>query len=79
MNGTVTRLRPMGIEATMESATDALTGMDLFRVYRMDGDAEVLVGIGFAKRSKGANLINLNAVEGSSLGDAKLGDLVRSI
>lgn len=79
MNGTVTRLRPMGIEATMESATDSLTNTDHFQVYRMDGDAEVLVGVGFAKRSKGPNLINLNAIEGSSLGDAKIGDLVRPV
>lgn len=94
MQGTVIRMRPRGVEAQMDSATDALTSDNRFQVYRVVDDNEVILGTFYAKRSRGPNLICLNV-----LGDGpgapgwsptapspivtimvlELGDLVRSI
>lgn len=80
MNGKVTRLRPRGVEAEMDAPVDTLTADDRFEVYRMNGDAEVLVGTFYPKRSKGPNTINLNRVDGTDASvEAQLDDLVRQI
>lgn len=80
MNGTVTRLRPRGVEALMDSDTSNLTEQDQFEVYRVVDGSEVIVGTYFAKRSKGPNQINLNRVDGADAEeDPVVGDLVRSV
>ena len=80
MKGTVTRLRPRGVEALMDEATDALEMGTPFRVYRMDGMVVVELATLYSKRSKGPNLICLNVAEGGADSiDFQVGDLVESI
>jgi hypothetical protein len=94
MQGTVARMRPRGVEALMDSATNALTSDNQFQVYRIEDGNEVILGTFYAKRSKGPNLICLNVL-GDSPGSPgwsptapspvvvlmtiQVGDLVRSI
>jgi hypothetical protein len=79
MNGTVTRIRPRGVEATMDSPVDHVTDVNRFQVYRMDGTNEVIIGTFYPKRIKGPNVVNLNPVDGAEFGVAQMGDLIRSI
>jgi hypothetical protein len=82
MNGTVTRLRPRGVEATMNEATDTLEEGTPFRVYRWTGPNNLILeelGTLTSKRSKGPNLICLNKVDGTTYTEFQIGDLVESI
>jgi len=93
MQGTVVRMRPNGVEAQLDSATDSLTDADRFQVYRVVDGTETILGTFYARRSKGPNLICLNVVGDKPgqpgfpptvpvptvLAQIQLGDLVRSI
>lgn len=79
MNGTVVRLRPNGVEANMDSATNSLTDANQFQVYRVVDGNEVIVGTGFAKRSRGPNLICINPLDNTEFNAPQVGDLVRSV
>jgi hypothetical protein len=80
MNGTVTRLRARGVEATMDEPVDTIVESDRFQVYRLDSNNnEVIVGVGFPKRPRGPNMINLNPIEGTVFDEPLLGDLIRPI
>jgi hypothetical protein len=86
MRGTVTRLRPRGVEALMDGPTDTLEEGTQFRIYRSVNGQDFEVGTGYSRRSKGPNLICLNATPGRGngedlvqLNDPQIGDLVESI
>ena len=82
MKGTVTRLRPRGVEALMDEATDTLVEGTPFRVYRLEGPLQGLIvelGTLTSKRSKGPNLICLNVADGSESTEFQIGDLVESV
>lgn len=80
MNGTVTRLRSRGVEATMDGDVSTILPEDTYQLYRHNSDGtEFIVGNTFPKRSRGPSLICLNAVDGTTLAEPMLGDLVRKI
>ena len=86
MNGTVVRLRPRGVEALMDESTDNMPEGTQFRIYRVVNGQDFEVGIGYSKRSKGPNLICINASPGLGNGDPgaqfndpQIGDLVVSV
>ncbi len=80
MNGTVTRLRPRGVEVEMDSSVNELTDQDRFEVYRVVDTGELLIGTYFPKRQRGEKVINLNRVEGTdATHDPVVGDLVRQV